>query len=111
MWLASQALQAVRVDRQRWLGDSQQQARGLAVLAEAVLRFESSREGRVWHGNNVGGEGPDVIAAQEIKAPALVLELGQASVKLTEASEKARFLGPPHSNFDGMHRRATYDAP
>ncbi len=85
-----QALHAVRADRQRWLGDSQQQARGLAVLAEAVLRFESSRDGRVWRADDVGVEGPGDAVAQAIKAPALVLELGQASVKLTEASEKAR---------------------
>ena len=46
-----------------------------------------------------------------IEAPALVLELGQASVKLTEAGEKARSIGLPHNKLANMHRNATHSAP
>jgi hypothetical protein len=90
---AAQALQAVRADRQRWLSDAQQHARSLAALAEAVLRFELSREGRVWRTGGGGGTA-GVAAAPAVDCAALTLQLGQASVALTEATGQAsRCLG------------------
>ena len=87
----AQALQAVRADRQRWLSDAQQHARSLVALAEAVLRLELSREGRVWRANGSGGgsSGAGVAAAPAVDGAALTLQLGQASVELVAATEKA----------------------
>ena len=84
--LICQALLSVQADRYRWLEGAREQSSGLGRLAEAVVHFELSREGRLWLPSTPAGSGSHAQPAADYGA--LLRQLGEAAGALYAAQRQ-----------------------